>query len=120
MAAPGRGRLHVDRIDLEYRFPAYSGLEAQTVEDGGDIAVLSGTEVHLRAYTTVEVPGGRIVIEAEESSGISTDNPDAAVAEVIDLQPGQDGSFQGSFRVSREGTYQIELQGFNDTYFLLW
>ena len=31
---------YAQRIDLEYRFPAYTGLEPRVVEDAGDIAVL--------------------------------------------------------------------------------
>ena len=31
---------YVKRIDLEYRFPAYTGLAPQTVEDTGDVAAL--------------------------------------------------------------------------------
>ena len=36
---------YVKKLDLEYRFPAYTGLEPRKVEDGGDIAVLTGTDV---------------------------------------------------------------------------
>ena len=36
---------YVEKIDLEYRFPAYTGMSPQRVEDGGDIAALRGTEV---------------------------------------------------------------------------
>ena len=39
---------YVQRLELEYHFPAYTGLEPQKVEDGGDIAVLKGTEVRVR------------------------------------------------------------------------
>ena len=38
----------VDRLELEYVFPAYTGLEPRQIEDGGDIAVLRGTTVRLR------------------------------------------------------------------------
>ena len=39
---------YVQRLELEYHFPAYTGLEPRKIEDGGDIAVLRGTEVHVR------------------------------------------------------------------------
>jgi hypothetical protein len=105
---------YVDRIDLEYRFPAYSGLEVQTVEDGGDIAVLRGTEVRLRAYSTVEVPGGRIVLQLDDPADPALqDSGGAEVSDSIELTVGDDGSYEGGFTVNREGTYQIELQGFN-------
>ena len=31
---------YVQQLELEYHFPAYTGLAPQKVEDGGDIAVL--------------------------------------------------------------------------------
>ncbi len=36
----------VDKLVLEYHFPAYTGLEPRTVDPGGDIAAIKGTEVH--------------------------------------------------------------------------
>ena len=36
---------YVQRLEMEYHFPAYTGLEPQKIEDGGDIAVIAGTEV---------------------------------------------------------------------------
>ena len=38
---------YVQRLELEYHFPAYTGLEPEKIEDGGDIAVLRGTEVRV-------------------------------------------------------------------------
>jgi hypothetical protein len=35
----------VDKLVLEYRFPAYTGLQTRTVDPGGDIAVMPGTQV---------------------------------------------------------------------------
>ncbi len=56
---------YVDRIDLVFDFPAYSGLTTQTVEDGGDIAVLQGTDVRFSILPIFEVPAGRLLIEGE-------------------------------------------------------
>ena len=36
---------YVQQLELEYKFPAYTGLEPEKIEDGGDIAVLRGTDV---------------------------------------------------------------------------
>ena len=41
---------YVQRLELEYHFPAYTGLEPQKIEDGGDIAVLKGTEVRVARH----------------------------------------------------------------------
>ena len=48
---------YVQTLELEYHFPAYTGLLPQKIADGGDIAVLRGTEVRLRAVPTM-VTGG--------------------------------------------------------------
>ncbi|HEU4688011.1 MAG TPA: hypothetical protein VFS23_06615, partial [Vicinamibacterales bacterium] len=51
---------YVQRLDLEYHYPAYTGLEPEKIEDGGDIAVLRGTDVRVRITPTMKTPGGRI------------------------------------------------------------
>jgi hypothetical protein len=85
---------YVKRIDLEYRFPAYTGLPPQTVEDGGDVAALRGTTVALRVTPTVPVTAGRLLVEGEP--------PVALVA-------GADGRLEASLVVKRDGFYKIEL-----------
>ena len=49
---------YVQKLELEYHFPAYTGLEPRKIEDGGDIAVLRGTEVRVRAVPTMAAAGG--------------------------------------------------------------
>jgi hypothetical protein len=85
---------YVARIDLQYRFPEYTGLAPEPVEDGGDVAALRGTRVELRVTTTVPVPGGQLVVEGEPARS---------------LERGADGTLGGSFEVGREGFYRIEL-----------
>lgn len=92
---------YVERIDLEYRFPRYTGLKPQLVEDGGDVAVLRGTEVSLLVGTTVPVMGGRLVVEGEEP-------------QPLEVTP--DGRLTGAFEVSREAFYRIELPGQDGTF----
>ncbi|NOT43292.1 MAG: hypothetical protein HOP14_01670, partial [Acidobacteria bacterium] len=84
---------YVDRLELEYRFPAFTGLDPQIVEDGGDIAVLQGTEVHLRIYPTMQSPGGRLTV-----NDVATE-----------LTAEADGSLAAVFTVDRDGYYRIEL-----------
>src|SRR6185437_16829459 len=64
---------YVQRLELEYHFPAYTGLAPQKVEDGGDIAVLKGTEVKVRAVPTMSAPGGQIVLGDKDRSGLAPD-----------------------------------------------
>lgn len=85
---------YVERLDLEYRFPAYTGLAPRVVENGGDIAVLPGTEVRFRVTATMAVPGGRIVLDEGEP---------------VELVPTEDGVLEGALTVSRAGFYRIEL-----------
>ena len=85
---------YVQRLELEYHFPAYTGLEPQKIEDGGDIAVIAGTEVRLRVVPTMKSPGGRVALNDKESA---------------DLAVQADGSLTGSFTVARDGFYRIEL-----------
>lgn len=87
---------YAERIDLEYRFPAYTGLPPRTVEDGGDVVVLRGTEVELSVTPTIPTPAGRIIFD------------DSAA---VPLEPGAAGRLGGSFRVDRETFYRIELRG---------
>ena len=84
---------YVEQIDLEYRFPAYSGLSDRTVEDGGDIAVLEGTQVAFSILPIFAVPEGRLLVEGEEP---------------IALDPG-DGRMTAAYTVGGNTYYRIEL-----------
>ncbi len=86
---------YVERLEHEYFFPAYTGLEPRTIEDGGDIAVLRGTEVRLRAIPTMPTAGGQMVLDEEDRTDLV-------------VQP--DGSLIGGFVVEEDGFYRIDLQ----------
>jgi hypothetical protein len=87
---------YVQRLEIEYHFPAYTSLEPQKIEDGGDIAVLRGTDVLLRIFPTMKTPGGRITLNEKDS---------------IELAPQADGSLTASFKADRDGSYRVELKG---------
>jgi hypothetical protein len=89
---------YVQRLDLEYHFPAYTGLEPQHIEDGGDIAVLRGTEVRLRITPTMKTSGGRIALNEKEW---------------VPLQLQPDGTLTAAFKVDRDGFYRVELDAPN-------
>ena len=84
----------VDRLELEYVFPAYTGLEPRQVEDGGDIAVLRGTTVRLRAHSTIATKRGRVVRGERDETALTVN---------------ADGTLSGSFEVREDGTYRIDL-----------
>ena len=86
---------YVERLEHEYFFPAYTGLEPRVIEEGGDIAVLGGTEVRFRAIPTMQTAGGRLVLDEETRTDLV-------------VQP--DGSLIGGFVVDKDGFYRIDLQ----------
>ncbi|MGE3705659.1 MAG: DUF4175 family protein [Vicinamibacterales bacterium] len=86
----------VDHLVLEYRFPEYTDLAPRTIDPGGDIAALQGTEVAVRVTPTMATPGGRILLNENESVALTR-------------QP--DGTLAGTFKVTAQGFYRIELEG---------
>jgi hypothetical protein len=85
---------YVDRLDLTFYFPRYTGLNARTQEDGGDIAALPGTLVEVRIHPTMETPAGQLLMDGEP---------------VDELAVEADGTLLASFTVSASGFYSIEL-----------
>src|SRR5207245_1429004 len=85
----------VRQLDLEYRFPAYTGLAPRKAE-GGDVAAIRGTEVVLHVVPTMTAPDGRILL----SDGGA-----------MPLTRQADGSLTGSFKITKQGFYRIELTG---------
>ena len=85
---------YVQRLELEYHFPAYTGLAPQKIEDGGDIAVLRGTEVRVRAVPTMATPSGQVVLQKAEAAALT---PDA------------EGALTGKFKVDKDGLYHLEM-----------
>jgi len=84
----------VERLELEYVFPAYTGVPPKTVEDGGDVAALRGTTVRLRVHPTLSSASGRIVLGETGHA---------------ELTSAEDGTLTGSFVVSEDGFYRIDL-----------
>ncbi|MEP6690000.1 MAG: DUF4175 family protein, partial [Gemmatimonadaceae bacterium] len=85
---------YAKKLDLEYRYPAYTALPSETVEDGGDIAALKGTVVVIHVTPTMPTSGGRILVEGAQPAALA---PDAS------------GRLTGSIRVMKPGFYKIEL-----------
>src|SRR5262245_7762408 len=85
----------VQQMEMEYRFPAYTGL-APRKADGGDVAAIRGTEVVLRVTPTMTAPDGRIIL----SDGAARP-----------LTRQADGTLTGSFPIAQQGFYRIELTG---------
>ena len=88
----------VEQLDLEYHFPAYTGMSPLIQEDRGDIAALTGTKVVLTVTPTLTVSRGMIVIDGGDS---------------IRLDVRDDGKLSGTIEVRREALYRILLDGFD-------
>jgi hypothetical protein len=85
----------VSLLEAEYRFPAYTGL-APRKEPGGDVAAIRGTEVILTITPSMATPGGKILLD------------DGAE---MPLTAAADGKVSGSFKITKQGFYKIELTG---------
>src|SRR3954451_20453866 len=86
----------VDKLAMEYTFPAYTGLEPRTVDPGGDVAAIRGTDVKLKITPTMATPGGRVILNEKDS---------------LPLTKEADGTFAANFTVKEQGFYKIELEG---------
>src|SRR5262245_41309842 len=86
---------YVKQLEMEYIFPAYTGLAPRKIENGGDIAVLQGTQVRLRITPTLKSPTGRIMLDGGNTISLTQDG----------------GTFTATIPVTKDGFYRIELQG---------
>jgi hypothetical protein len=84
----------VDKLSLDLRFPAYTGLPVERIEEGGDVAAVRGTTVTVRAHVTMPVRSGTLQLDGK------TDIP---------LKADSAGRLVGSFRVTANGFYRINL-----------
>ncbi|HEU5217355.1 MAG TPA: DUF4175 family protein, partial [Gemmatimonadales bacterium] len=84
----------VERIALELRFPAYTGLAVERIEKGGDVAAVRGTTVTVRATITKPVKSGTLRLDDKTAVPLRADSA---------------GRLVGSFRVTRNGFYRVDL-----------
>jgi hypothetical protein len=84
----------VQRLSLELRFPAYTRLPPERIEDGGDVAAVRGTTVVVHARITRPVRSGALRIDGAADVPLATE---------------ADGRLTGSFRVARDGFYHVDL-----------
>ncbi len=89
----------VDRLEMVYHFPRYTGLTPRRFEYGGDVAALAGTRVELNVTPTLATPGAQLVMDAGDT---------------IPMEPGPEGAFTASFVVRAEGFYGIRFLARDD------
>ncbi len=87
---------YVERIDLEYHFPSYTGLEIKLEEDSGDIVALRGTDVFVEVVPTMASSDGYLLIDEETK---------------IPLELQESGALRAKISVERPGYYRVELRG---------
>jgi hypothetical protein len=88
----------IEKIDLVYRYPEYTGLAPETVENsGGNIRCLVGTSVEVRIHLSAKSKGGTLLFSG---GGTRPSVPDQAGL-VLAAQ----------FQVLQDDTYQIRLDG---------
>jgi uncharacterized protein DUF4175 len=90
----------VQRLSLELRFPAYTGLSPERIENGGDVAAVRGTTVTVRAAVTRPVKGGTIRLDG---------------AAPVPMVPDSGGRLAGSFRIAKDGFYRVDLEAQDGT-----
>lgn len=84
----------VSHVSLDLRFPSYSGLPAEHIDDTGDVAVVVGTTVTVRATVTGAVAGGTLRFD-DGRAVVMTRESDSTVV--------------GSFPVKKSGFYHVDL-----------
>jgi hypothetical protein len=84
----------VQRLSLELKFPAYTGLPPEKIEQGGDVAAVVGTSVMVRA--TVTRPAKSVALHLDGGP-------------TVPLTRDSLGRWSGGFQVKRDGFYQVDL-----------
>src|SRR4029078_6835546 len=83
------------RVDLDLRYPAYTGLPPEHIDDGGDVAALAGTRVRVNVHASRQVKGGRLLVEGDSAAVMQLANDSTLVGEMV---------------VKKDGFYRIELE----------
>src|SRR5262249_10435521 len=84
----------VEKIDLTYNFPSYTGLPVRKEEDGGEIAALKETRVDVQAQTSIDAASARILLQ---------DGSAIAMRKIGEKQ------FSGQIEIKKDSSYKIEL-----------
>jgi hypothetical protein len=83
----------VEKIDVTYNFPAYTGMASQVVENEGDISALKGTKLDLRVHLNKPAQSARLFFDNQST---------------LDLTGSNTQDFSGSFVLQRSGAYVVQ------------
>ena len=84
----------VSNVSLDLNYPAYSGMPAEHVEDGGDVAAIVGTTVVVHATVTRKVASGLLRFDDGTTAPMTIDG---------------DSAVTGRFKVAKSGFYHVDL-----------
>src|SRR5688572_28592185 len=84
----------VERIELRYEYPAFTGLRPRTEEDGGDIYAPKGTKVRVRVHVDKPVSSGQLTLTG------GTARPFSRADERL---------LEGDLVLARDDSYRIRL-----------
>ena len=84
----------VRRIDVQYAYPAFTGLAPRVEEDGGDIYAPAGTEVRLLVHTDKAIASGTLVLSDGRRLGLERTGA---------------GPLTATFSVETDGSYTIAV-----------
>ncbi len=85
----------IERIDLRYTYPAYTGLPPRVEEDRGDIRGLKGARVGVSVTATGDLEDAALVMESGRR---------------VPLQSAGDGVYRAEIALEAEDLYHVELR----------
>ncbi len=91
----------VGHFTVELRYPAHTGLGTETRDPGGDIVAPRGTTARFTVTPTMPTRGGRVMLASGDTVGLSLR---------------EDGTLEGSLRLTAEDGYRFELLGRDGRY----
>ena len=93
---------HIERIDVHYDYPRFTGLAPRFEEDGGDVYAPAGTQVRMTVYVDKPIEAAAMVMGDGERRELAV-GPDAGT------EATSGGVLEASLEVSRDGSYRIGL-----------
>ncbi|MBI4458688.1 MAG: hypothetical protein HY648_01350 [Acidobacteria bacterium] len=85
----------IERLEVRYHYPTYTGLPDRVEPQGGDIAALRGTTVTVVAHTDTPATGGRLVMDNGKE---------------LPLQRTSEKELQARWTLSQDAMYHVRLQ----------
>ena len=105
---------YAGRVDIELRYPSYTGLAPRTIEDVRDITAPRGTRARFVVHPTAPTPGGAVLLDDGRRLALEVDSA-LEVANVLEEEDAADpdaaARLAGEVPLDRDGFYRIELTG---------